>query len=155
LQGSRDSEFCLVVNDTEMIDSKLNGQIQKVGTFSSTWRKKLFRQLLGVKNEEDMNVDDPCSDEFYNYFRDTAKNNAQIYEEVFNTLPSNRVREFAQVESYVDRPKLKQTDPLAAHEKCKKIQGFIVEFPLDFLADDVLMPKWNTSEGMAPILLWT
>jgi len=58
-----------------------------------------------------------------------------------------------------------------AHEKCKQIQGFIVEFPLEFLADDVLMPKWNTSEGlklslfeykykieflgMAPILLWT
>ncbi|CAF0819823.1 unnamed protein product [Adineta steineri] len=155
LQGSRDSEFCLVVSDTEMIDSKLNGQTQKVGTFSSTWRKKLFRQLLGIKKEEDMNVDDPCSDEFYNYFRDTAKNNAQIYEEVFNTLPTNRVREFAQVESYVGRPKLKQTDPLSAHEKCKQIQGFIVEFPLEFLADDVLMPKWNTSEGMAPILLWT
>jgi phospholipase D1/2 len=43
LQGSRDSEFCLVVNDIEKIDSKLNGQIQKVGLFCSTWRKKLFR----------------------------------------------------------------------------------------------------------------
>jgi len=43
LQGSRDSEFCLVINDIEMIDSKLNGQTQQVGTFSSTWRKKLFR----------------------------------------------------------------------------------------------------------------
>lgn len=62
-----------------------------------------------------------------------------------------------------------------AHEKCKQIKGFLVEFPLQFLADDVLMPKWNTSEGdntssfqqemnsffsfeclgMAPILLWT
>ena len=43
LQGSRDSEFCLVVNDIEMIDSTLNGQTQKVGKFCSTWRKKLFR----------------------------------------------------------------------------------------------------------------
>jgi phospholipase D1/2 len=43
LQGSRDSEFCLVVNDIEMIDSQLNGQTQKVGIFCSTWRKKLFR----------------------------------------------------------------------------------------------------------------
>ncbi|CAF5081753.1 unnamed protein product, partial [Rotaria sp. Silwood1] len=42
LQGSRDSEFCLVVNDIDMIDSQLNGQQQKVGIFSSTWRKKLF-----------------------------------------------------------------------------------------------------------------
>lgn len=43
LLGSRDSEFCLVINDIEMIDSKLNGQPQKVGLFCSTWRKKLFR----------------------------------------------------------------------------------------------------------------
>jgi hypothetical protein len=62
---------------------------------------------------------------------------------------------------------------IKAHEKCKQIQGFVVEFSLEFLADDVLMPKWNTSEGsiinlifksnlfflfylgMAPVLLWT
>ena len=36
---------------------------------------------------------------------------------------------------------------IKAHEKCKQIKGFIVEFPLEFAADDVLMPKWNTSEG--------
>ncbi|CAF3996900.1 unnamed protein product [Rotaria sordida] len=155
LQGSRDSEFCLVVNDLEMIDSQLNGQKQKVGLFSSTWRKKLFRQMLGIKNEEEMNVDDPCSDEFYQYFRQTAKTNAQIYEEVFNTLPTNHIKKFVEVEDYVQRPKLKETDPLTAHEKCKQIKGFVVEFPLEFLADDVLMPGWTTSEGMAPILLWT
>lgn len=43
LQGTRDSEVCLVVNDLQMIDSCLNKQMTKVGTFSSTWRKKLFR----------------------------------------------------------------------------------------------------------------
>jgi phospholipase D1/2 len=51
LQGSRDSEFCLVINDIEMIDSQLNGQTQKVGRFCSTWRKKLFRfDFLFLKN---------------------------------------------------------------------------------------------------------
>ena len=43
LQGSRDSEFCLIVTDVEMVDSQLNGQTTKVGLFCSTWRKKLFR----------------------------------------------------------------------------------------------------------------
>ncbi len=43
LQGTRDSEICVVINDLEMIDSNLNGQKEKVGLFSSTWRKKLFR----------------------------------------------------------------------------------------------------------------
>ncbi|CAF4325543.1 unnamed protein product, partial [Rotaria sp. Silwood2] len=148
LQGSRDSEFCLFVNDTEMIDSQLNGQKQQVGLFSSTWRKKLFRQMLGIKNEEEMSVDDPCSDEFYEYFRRTAKMNAQIYEEVFNTLPTNRVKNFVEVEDYVQQVKLRDIDPLTAHEKCKQIKGFIVEFPLEFFANDFIMPRWTTSEGL-------
>lgn len=43
LHGARDSEFCLVINDIDMIDSQLSGQAQKVGRFCSTWRKKIFR----------------------------------------------------------------------------------------------------------------
>ncbi|CAF1294151.1 unnamed protein product [Rotaria sordida] len=147
LQGSRDSEICLVVNDVEMIDSCLNGHKEKVGLFCSTWRKKLFRLLLGIKNEEEINVDDPCSDEFYQYFRRIAQKNTQIYEEVFNSLPTNQIRRFADVEAYEKRSKLKETDPQTAHDKCKEIQGFIVEFPIEYLADDVIMPKWNTSAG--------
>ena len=60
-------------------------------------------------------MDDPCSDEFYNYFRQTARNNAQIYEDVFNTLPTNRIRLFTDVEDYTQRPKLVKTDPLAVN----------------------------------------
>ena len=74
-----------------------------------------FRQILGVTDENEVNVDDPCSDEFYNYFRQTARNNAQIYEDVFNTLPTNRIRLFTDVEDYTQRPKLVKTDPLAVN----------------------------------------
>jgi phospholipase D1/2 len=47
LEGTRDSEFCLVVTDIDMVDSTLNGQPQKVGAFCSSWRKKLFRFFIG------------------------------------------------------------------------------------------------------------
>ncbi len=73
----------------------------------------LNRQMLGIKNDEEMSVDDPCSDEFYQYFRQTAKKNAQIYEDVFNTLPTNRIRNFTEAKKYIQQPKLKETDPLA------------------------------------------
>lgn len=73
---------------------------------------------MGLKSDDEMNVDDPCSDEFYNYFRQTAKKNGQIYEEVFNTLPTNQIRTFVAVEAYVQRPKLKQTDPLTVCFLC-------------------------------------
>jgi len=78
--------------------------------------------MLGIQNNEEINVDDPCSDQFYQYFRQTAKNNALIYEDEFNTIPTNRIRNFTQVENYVQRPKLKETDPLAV---C-----FILSIPL-------------------------
>ncbi|UJR32480.1 hypothetical protein I4U23_019942 [Adineta vaga] len=154
-QGTRDSEICLVVNDIEMIDSHLNGQLEQVGVFCSTWRKKLFRQILGIQDEDKINIDDPCSDELYEYFRRIAKHNTEVYEEVFNAVPTNQIRRFADIEAYNKRSKLKETDPYTAHDKCKQIQGFIVEFPIDFLADDVIKPKWNTSEGIAPMSLWT
>jgi len=91
----------------------------------------VFRQILGIKNEEEINVDDPCSDEFYEYFRRTAKTNAQIYEEVFNTLPTNRIRTFNEVQTYVQRPKLKETDPLAV----TFIQILFLKSNIDFLFD--------------------
>ena len=71
------------------------------------------RQILGIKNDQEIDIDDPCSDEFYQYFRRTAKNNAQIYEKVFMTLPSNHIRTFASIEEYTQQPKLKDVDPLA------------------------------------------
>jgi hypothetical protein len=70
--------------------------------------------MLGIQHENPNNIDisDPVSDEFYQYFRDTAKKNTLIYEEVFATLPSDRVRKFDQVSQYTEVPKLKDTDPL-------------------------------------------
>lgn len=58
-----------------------------------------------------MNVDDPSSDEFYDEFRRIAKKNAEIYEEVFYTLPTNRVRNFVEIEAYTQRFKLTEKDP--------------------------------------------
>ena len=69
--------------------------------------------LLGIlhKNPNNIDVSDPVSDEFYKYFRETAKKNARIYEEIFATLPSNRVRTLNQANQYANTPKLKDTDP--------------------------------------------
>lgn len=70
--------------------------------------------MLGIphENSNNININDPTSDEFYNYFRNIAKKNTLIYEEVFGTLPSDRVKKFDQVSQYTKIPKLKDTDPL-------------------------------------------
>ncbi len=70
--------------------------------------------MLGITSSNPDNIDltDPVSDEFYYFFRDNAKKNTLIYEEVFATLPSDRVRRFDQVSQYTEVPKLKDTDPI-------------------------------------------
>jgi phospholipase D1/2 len=42
LLGYRDSEFCIVINDTEHEPGRLNGQSVIVGKFCSSWRKRIF-----------------------------------------------------------------------------------------------------------------
>jgi hypothetical protein len=73
--------------------------------------------LLGIQFENPLNIDisDPVSDQFYDYFRSVAKKNALIYEEVFSTLPSDRVRKFGDVGSYTEIPKMKDTDPIRVY----------------------------------------
>ena len=79
--------------------------------------------MLGIhfENPKKIDVSDPVSDEFYNYFRQTARKNAIIYEEVFATLPSDHVRKFDQLSSYTEAPKLKETDPILVRI-CRSIE---------------------------------
>ncbi|CAF1304062.1 unnamed protein product [Rotaria sordida] len=149
LVGNRDSEFCIVINDIEEEDGRFNGQLVRVGKFCSSWRKKIFEMLLGIQFENPNNIDiaDPVSDEFYSYFRNVAKNNTLIYEEVFSTMPTNRARTFAQVNAYNGMPKMKDADPIEAQQKLKGIQGFVVEYPLYFLDEENYLPSWTTPEG--------
>ncbi|CAF1509742.1 unnamed protein product [Rotaria sordida] len=68
--------------------------------------------MLSIKNEKEMTVDNPCLDEFYEYFCRTVETTAQIYEEVFNTLPTNQIRNFVATGNYTEKSKLRDTDPL-------------------------------------------
>ncbi|CAF1211187.1 unnamed protein product, partial [Adineta ricciae] len=156
LLGIRDSEFCVVINDRENERGRMNGQSVRVGKFCSSWRKKLFAMMLGIQFENPLNIDisDPVSDEFYYYFRDVAKKNALIYEEVFATVPSDRVRKFEEVSKYTNASKLKDTDPIKAQEKLKNIQGLIVEYPLYFLDDENYLPSIRTPEENNSSLLY-
>ena len=135
LLGQRDSEVGMIINDLEEEDGVLNGKPVRVGKFCSSWRKRLFsyetligtirvtfvvlvadcsRLMLGIPydNPQKIDIGDPVCDTFYEYFRAVAKKNTLIYEEVFATLPSDRVRKFDQVGQYTEVDKLKDTDPI-------------------------------------------
>lgn len=152
LLGSRDSEFCVVVNDVEDELCQFDGKDVRIGRFCSTWRRKIFSQILSVELET---VVDPLSDEFFNFIRRVAEKNTSIYEEIFRCFPSNKIRSFDRVESFVAEPQLRNTDPEKAKDLLKEIQGFIVEFPIDFLHDEDLRISRLTREGILPNKFWT
>ena len=70
--------------------------------------------LLGIQfeNPNKINVNDPTCDEFYNQFRAIAKKNTIIFEHVFSTIPTDRVRTFQDVNTYTSAAKLKDLDPI-------------------------------------------
>lgn len=106
-----------------MIDSFMDGQPYKAARFAATFRRKLYREHLGLMPpqicqddedevtsfihcapipnedetglEEDAMVADPLSDDTQRLWNDTAKKNRDIFTEVFRPVPSNFVRSWS------------------------------------------------------------
>lgn len=70
-------------------------------------------------------------------------------------MPSSDVRNMLELESFLAKPGLDKEDPARAREELKKIRGFLVQFPLQFLSEQNLLPPIGSKEAMAPMELWT
>lgn len=127
-----------------MRDSEVNIHIQGQG-FASGLRKALYAQHLGWSSEQ-LNGEfaDPASAAVVAEVKRIARNNTAAYEEVFKAIPSDEVRTWAELlkRRGTQLPRDFITTPTA--EKARRfmeeghVQGFLVEFPIDFLADEDL-----------------
>lgn len=75
--------------------------------------------------------------------------------QVFRCLPSSDVRNILELEGYLAKPGLDKEDPARAQEELKKIRGFVVQFPLQFLSEQNLLPPIGSKEAMVPMEVWT
>lgn len=75
--------------------------------------------------------------------------------QVFRCLPSSDVRSILELEGYLAKPGLDKDDPEKAKEELKKIRGFLVQFPLQFLSEQNLLPPIGSKEAMVPMEVWT
>lgn len=75
--------------------------------------------------------------------------------QVFRCLPTSLVRNKQELLSFQSKPGLDKEEPVKAQELLKKIRGFLVQFPLDFLCEENLMPSVGTKEAMVPTEIWT
>lgn len=154
--GKRDSEVAVIVEDSEKVPSVMDGQPYEAGPYALQLRLECFRTILGGHTDSSIDLSDPISDRFYKeVWMTTAGRNATIYEKVFRCLPSSLVRNMTELEQYQTKRGLAQTDLTRAQEELRKIRGFLVQFPLDFLSEQNLMPSVGTKEAMVPTEIWT
>ncbi|KAF7700455.1 hypothetical protein HF521_003413 [Silurus meridionalis] len=154
--GKRDSEVAVIVEDTEKVTSVMDGQKYQAGKFALQLRLECFKMILGAFTDPSIDVSDPISDRFYKeVWMTTASRNATIYEKVFRCLPSSFVRNLQELVSFQTKAGLDKEDPVKAQEMLKKIRGFLVQFPLEFLSEQNLMPSVGTKESMVPTEIWT
>uniref|UniRef100_A0A8D0AGQ4 Phospholipase n=1 Tax=Sander lucioperca TaxID=283035 RepID=A0A8D0AGQ4_SANLU len=154
--GKRDSEVAVIVEDSEKVASMMDGQEYEAGPYALQLRLECFRTILGGHTDTSIDLSDPISERFYKeVWMTTAGRNATIYEKVFRCLPSSLVRNMSELEQYQSKPGLAQTDLGRAQEELRKIRGFLVQFPLDFLSEENLMPSVGTKESMVPTEIWT
>jgi len=155
LLGSRDSEIALIITDESFVDGRMNGETYPCGVFTGRLRKNLFREHLGLAATSHVDITDPIIDSFYKkVWLKVSKSNTQIFNEVFKCIPCDAVRTFVSLKMYNKEPPLSRNDPDAAEEQLKNIQGFLVDMPLNFLADEILTPPATSKESMLGMDLW-
>ncbi|KAM4606675.1 phospholipase D1 isoform 1-T2 [Polymixia lowei] len=154
--GKRDSEVAVIVEDSETVASVMDGEEYRAGPYALQLRLECFRMILGANTDPSVDVSDPISDHFYKeVWMATGARNATIYQKVFRCLPSSDVRNILELEGYLAKPGLEKEDPARAHEELKKIRGFLVQFPLQFLSEQNLLPPIGSKEAMVPMEVWT
>ncbi|CAL8285496.1 unnamed protein product [Lota lota] len=154
--GKRDSEVAVIIQDSEMVAAVMDDKEYQAGPYALQLRLECFRTILGGHGDGTIDLSDPVSDRFYkDVWMTTAGRNATIYEKVFRCLPTSLVRNMSELEQYQVKAGLAQTDPTRAREELRKIRGFLVQFPLDFLSEENLMPSVGTKEAMVPTEIWT
>lgn len=144
LAGDRDSEICVCIKDSQQVDSFMNGARFPVRKFAHELRKHLFREHLGLKEDDD-SIQDPICDQTWNRWINTAKANSQIFDEVFKDIPSNNIKSFKQAKA--NEVLIREKPLLGKVPALEKIQGHLIEFPLSFLEEESLVPNLSEAEG--------
>ncbi|EQC36937.1 hypothetical protein, variant [Saprolegnia diclina VS20] len=97
MNGDRDSEIAVVIEDAEFLPSVTLGAGASVGRFGHSFRMKLFEEHFGVARGSSLyeRYRDPVPAATWFAFQDQAMKNALHYKSVFGCLPADDVRCFS------------------------------------------------------------
>ncbi|KAI8361792.1 hypothetical protein EDC96DRAFT_512537 [Choanephora cucurbitarum] len=171
--GNRDSEIAMLIEDTEMVPSYMDGKEYKAAKFAHTLRMQLFKEHLGLLDHDwdsllDETVDlkeakvlDPlyCHQGLWNT---TARNNTLIYRDLFRCVPDDTVHTFEQHRRFLPDPNKVPHGHVANPElhgrdirqRLEKIRGHLVQFPFDYLKDENMLGSL-IRETVTPMIIFT
>ncbi|XP_018109325.1 phospholipase D2 isoform X2 [Xenopus laevis] len=154
--GNRDSELAVLVEDTELVSSMMDGQPYQAGKFALSLRMDCFNTILGARASPDIDVSDPVTDHFFNeVWNQTAATNTNIYDQIFRCLPANAVTSNRTLQEYTAVKNLAALNPGQAREQLPGIRGHLVNCPLHFLSGENLLPPLSSKEGLISSQVWT
>merc|ERR1711939_1225171 len=144
--GSHDSELSIVMQDTRVLESTMDGQPFQAGYHAATLRRHLWREHLGMIEAQTLDAkDDPNAQP-----PTVAMNDEYSGEEwEFVADPVENIRTWNDYDTFAPRKSVKQGhlhDPYMpaakVREELDKIRGHLVWMPMGFLEEEK-MAEWG------------
>ncbi|KAI9591807.1 hypothetical protein BDF19DRAFT_389005 [Syncephalis fuscata] len=184
MEGNRDSEICVIIQDKDTVPITMNGQPWQASRFAHTLRMQLMREHCGLLPHADMRIlptestldgglgksmdeiakalEDPGSDAFIQLWRSTSSLNTESFRQVFRCVPDDTVTTMEEYKAFVPDPKTilrgHIADPNMSQEKTEQIlgqvRGHLVDFPNNFLSQENLGASYFSAENLMPVELF-
>ena len=124
--GTHDSEIAIVVEDQIPVQSMMNGRPYQANRFAASLRRQLFRKHLGLLRPQNMQrpdanfepvgvpnsydwgspednvVADPLSETFQSLWNSRARQNTDIFRQVFRAVPDDNVRNWNEYKEFYE-----------------------------------------------------
>lgn len=131
--GNHDSELAIVMEDTHLLDSTMDGKPFQAGHHAATLRRHLWREHLGLIEAQELNasedpnaqpptdcpndvgsgeefefVADPLGDQIWDLWKSQATKNTEIYRQLFHADPDDNIKSFDDYEKFAPHKSVKQ-----------------------------------------------
>ena len=149
--GTRDSEFAVIVEQQNKVESVMNNQKYMASEYARSLRKHLMSEHMGF-DINDKILDDPLNEDLWVQMKNRAYLNSIIYRDIFDCFPDNKFKTFADlkkrkiIKTEKDKEELKQK----YDELIGGIKGHIVEYPIEFLSNEELDIDFFSKENLIP-----
>ena len=137
LLGNRDSEIAILVEEKKEDNFIMNGNKYQASKLAVELRKKLMAEFLGIDINDTILID-PVSNDLFNFMNSRARNNTEIYRNLFKCFPDDVYTSY-RIYNEAQKKKEEEWSNVFLNKYIRErnnIKGFIVEFPLNFLKDE-------------------